>query len=267
MNRDMRNNFFGLLLLLLSSGLVHASIDSLAMKHALEKSMHYFEMKGLSLQRTDVVMIQSILSRRFQLQMNTPSDSAFVAKDNKFAHCYFKMYDIAYRNCQKIEEADSITVLQTFRAQLSKLDMRTAWSMYADRYPISDSFVDLLEEGSIDPYAITHKAFQTQVLLSNARLSSSQYHRLNTLKLNLIPALEKVVVDSSLTKYENDIRIEAMVMLAFLNEKSRIKEESINYLLHSQAENGGWKASITDTQTNEHTSVLALWFLCEYLFQ
>ena len=63
--------------------------------------------------------------------------------------------------------------------------------------------------------------------------------------------------------YNTDVGIEAMAVLCYSGNYKKVKHFMIDEVLKAQKENGAWAHSHEKNISDEHTTILALWFLLE----
>jgi hypothetical protein len=133
-------------------------------------------------------------------------------------------------------------------------------ALYCNDFQIDSlKYFQLLKEKSDEgEYALTHSLLALYLLNENACYN---FKVLENLKSELISKNLKMLEEH---KYEwNDINIESSALLQEVGYK--FSKKHIREILKQQQDDGGWKADNNSTQSNAHTTVLALWSISVYL--
>jgi hypothetical protein len=238
-------------------------LDTIAAKldSALALSNKYFKAKGPNLMRSDVIMIVETINKKFNLQMDIPTEKTFRSMYPDMVHKYFNLYDIPYEGRTKSAEKDSIHVMQDFYRQIHSMDMLTAWTMFCKSYPVPDTLGLMLERKLyLGGYEMTHAALQLYELKKHDCLRD-EYLDLRIERAK--DCLHKLFDDPKVHEHDIDLRLECIAILLYMGDYSHINNKEMNYVLSHQERNGGFKASKEDDETNEHPTVLGLWALAE----
>ena len=228
---------------------------------ALVLSNQYFKAKGPNLMRSDVIMIVETINKKFNLQMDIPSEKTFRSQYPDMVHKYFNLYDLPYEGRTKSLEKDSLHVMQDFYRQIHNMDMLTAWTMFCKSYPVPDTLGLMLERKLyLGGYELTHAALQLYELKKHDCIRDEYLDlRIDRAK----EALHKLFEDPKVHEHDIDLRLECIAILLYMGDYSHISNKEMHYVLTHQEANGGYKASKEEEETNEHPTVLGLWALAE----
>lgn len=237
-----------------------------------------FHRAGITISQPDVIMIVHLLRKQFNLDFTFPSVIDFYEKRPYLADQYFKLYDHYFddKSAVSYPAPDVWTYLESELE--TDLNALTFWSMFCNKFPLDDRFINSIESKLNDPpvypnitdkrvpppeYWPLHAALQLQSAENESCLSESD--RSKAVKEKVINKLVELAEgDIETIQYNQDISTEAMAMLFYTGNDTRVTEKMINDLLSNQLSGGGWSYSTGSESVSLHTSVLAMWVLLEY---
>jgi len=231
---------------------------------ALQRGVHYFTARGLNVKRTDVAMLIDIIGRHFHYPLSPHSAKAYINANPALESAYFKCYETAFADRHTIDGYTPEQSMQYLNSNVESMDGRTAWSMYCRQFPLPDYFVALLQaKAQLGGYELTHAALQYQCARFNGCLEGNTPNE-KLLEQQLLTGLQAIAQTAPPQFPDNDIRIEAMVMLYYMGHPELVNPEWLNWVLSIQLPNGGWSEFSNDTATGDHATILALWLLLEH---
>jgi len=229
---------------------------------SLKKSAYYFRALGTDIDRRDVVMMLFILKEHFNYPLDLLPLDEFKERDPELAGSYFKLYDTYFEGRNVPLFPDSV-IMKFLMSNLNTLDGLTVWSLFCNKFPLPESYLNILNENiARGGYEMTHAALQLGNILQLDCISKEEAEKLRE---KLVEGLMSQINSNTVLAYSDDMKYECLSMLYYLGKDDLISQGHIRYIIDSQMSNGGWSPSVKENQgTNVHTSVLALWVLLEY---
>jgi hypothetical protein len=145
----------------------------------------------------------------------------------------------------------------------SPVDKLLASAVWADKYKLPDNYINNLdfhlEQGR---YNMTHVYFGIQFLREHNH-PILKTKELIEIEKKALKYLKQLIAESDL----EDISIEAINFLTYRGEdKSYLTSDLIDNLLQKQLPSGAWYYSQEIQKEEQHTVILALWWLYEYRY-
>ncbi len=127
----------------------------------------------------------------------------------------------------------------------SAIDRMTASALHCDRIPLPTDWLEILGTASQrGAYALTHAAVAARWTLENECLTELALTPLHTEQVELLEGLiEDREALASRHELATDVWIEAIALLYYLDEGTRVRPEWIDAVLAAQRADGGWAAS------------------------
>ncbi len=221
----------------------------------LERALQYIQKKNTNL-ATDATIVLNRLQRKFDLELSDRMAVriAGIPRDTGLRRSpyfpFFRLIDPEFEP-GKLDPA-----------AFPDFDGFTIPALYCDKWKAGgvpdarkiDSLV------SVGGYWMTHAvlAWRWMSELECIKDTSGSYVR----KMNMLNALREMVNSEGAN---SDAGIEALAMVAELGYAGTIKWEWITKMCLAQQPDGGWKEKPADGYSSDHTSILAVWVLLEYL--
>lgn len=149
----------------------------------------------------------------------------------------------------------------------SFIDRMTANALHCDRIPLPDDWETVLRHASnAGAYALTHAAVAGQWSIENGCRQRSELAGLQSAQVVFLERLaeqhEKLVATHAAG---NDVWIEALAMLHYLDAGDRVRPTWLDALLASQRPDGGWNKGGREDRSDPHPTALAIWVLTAQL--
>jgi len=139
------------------------------------------------------------------------------------------------------------------------LDSLMIVSLYCKEYGLTEHYIETIDSFSQKGgYYLTHACIYYQWAKINGCLDNES----NTKKLGIKLAqnLARHVRD---TKELNDLDVEAIALLRFMDVKTPASDIYLTRLINNQMFDGGWQAFSNDKRSYNHTTALASWSLID----
>ena len=151
-------------------------------------------------------------------------------------------------------------ISQAVYDSLQGFDRLSFAGVYCHQYAIGDSTVQTLRSYSASPqaYDTTHALLALLWAIDNDCPLPPTYD--SQILTDAIESTFTIAEDAG-SAVLNDLRIEAMAILAATGRHDLIQPHWVDQLLDAQLANGAWKGDPSDLDANPHTTGLALW-LC-----
>jgi hypothetical protein len=238
---------------------------------AVIKSVWYFDNMDYTKAPNVVVMILSLLDREFSLKADIPAYPYLLNNSTDYGQIFFKLYNRSFmnRDTLTLDKDYILSLLSDEKTFMDNIDYRTILSMYCNQYKAPASFVPALyEKAQLGEYELTHVALQIRSLEYNGYCNLKEYtDSINNIKKYCI---DRMAANAQVfTKFFNasspDYTMETIAMLAYLKRYDLIPTEIVPKICDLQLPDGGWPMyhDADKRVSNEHTSILALWALCE----
>lgn len=234
------------------------------LEQALQRGVQYFTARGLKVKRPDVTMLLDILSRHFDYPLSPYDAQAYVKAHPELQNSFFRCYQTSYADKETIEAYPYDQAIQYFTTNVRNMDARTAWSMYCRQFPLPDDFVIILhQQADIGGYELTHVALQYQSARYNGCLDGTTDLE-KSLEAKLLNGLQAIAQTAPPKTPDNDIRLEAVAMLYYMQRPDLVQPQWLEWALAAQHPDGGWSEFSADTLSGDHASILGLWVLLAY---
>lgn len=149
----------------------------------------------------------------------------------------------------------------------SPIDRISASAIHCDHIPLPGDWIDILRRASrMGAYALTHAVTAATWSLENGCVSPLQLAALRAEQIHLLQQL--IEGREELEKRHaaaSDIWIEAVAMLFYADAGHRVRPEWIEAVLALQRPDGGWPLHPRASESDPHTTALALWVVLEVL--
>ncbi len=145
------------------------------------------------------------------------------------------------------------------------IDRITASALHCDRIGLPADWIDILGRASeLGGYALTHAALAAEWSRESGCVPEVELAPLQTRQIDLLAGLvarrAELAAEFSTAQ---DLWIEALAMLYYLQAASRVEPAWIDDLLRAQRPDGGFGARADAKASDPHATALALWVLLE----
>lgn len=238
---------------------------------AIIKSVWYFDNMDYIEAPNVVVMILSLLDKEFNLKADIPAYSYLLTNSDDYGQIFFKLYGRSYmnRDTLTLDKEYVLSLLADEKAFMDNIDYRTILSMYCHQYKAPVSFITALhEKAKLGEYELTHVALQIRSLEYNGYCNLTNYT--DSIEKVKHYCIERMASNAQVfTKYfkssSPDYTMETIAMLAYFKRYDLIPSQIVPMICDLQLPDGGWPMynEAGEKVSNEHTSILSLWALCE----
>ena len=227
----------------------NSDVNQDALKKAIGNAKNYLRSEDTEVDMQSQFLYQYV-QRKFDLEPITDKNlSDQVSQEHLF-----------YPFLRLLKGVDPDIDSTVFSRSGSDIDRVTLKSIYCDKFPLEDTFLDTLKEASgKGKYALTHALWSLQLLKENGCLKKLKGSRL--VEDEIAQKVADLVANAG---FKDDIAIEAMCFLYGMKRMDLIDPTWINIMIGHQASDGGFYRTSKNTLTNSKTTVLALWCMLEY---
>lgn len=166
---------------------------------------------------------------------------------------------IEFQAWRRIAYPDSLlsTLPKTDAGSISNVTVQAA---NCDHIPLPSNFDETLQQNAAKgTYYLTHTALSLKFMEENGCEISNKSQQL---KETVATDMVELINDP---KTVADLRYEAIALLMYMGHRNLVKDVWIEQILTEQQNDGGWRQDLTVTsESNDHSSVLALWALLEF---
>ncbi|MCB0754229.1 MAG: hypothetical protein H6603_05660 [Flavobacteriales bacterium] len=227
----------------------NAEKDSVALNKAIERAQYYLNSEETEVDLQSLFLYQYV-QRKFKLK---PISEEKWEQDISTDHIFYPFL----RLVDGVEPSVDSTI---FSKAGSAIDQVTLRSIYCDRYPLPNSFLDTLKAASEKgKYSLTHALWSLQLIQENGCLKGFQGEK--KVADEIARKVSNMVNEAS---FKNDIAIEGICFLYGMNRTDLINPSWINIIIGHQSSDGGFYRTAKNSMTNSKTTVLALWCMLEY---
>lgn len=226
-----------------------SGVDQKALNRAIDHAKNYLLSDETEVDMQSQFLYQYV-QRKFDLE---PLSSNSLENQVSQEHLFYPFLRL-------LKGVDPDVDSTVFSRSGSDIDRVTLKSIYCDKFPLEDTFLDTLKEASgKGNYALTHALWSLQLLKENGclkKLKGSQ-----RVEDEIAREVAKLVANAG---FKDDIAIEAMCFLYGMKRMDLIDPTWISIMIGHQASDGGFYRTSKNTLTNSKTTVLALWCMLEY---
>ena len=167
---------------------------------------------------------------------------------------------IFYPFLRLVKGVNPVVDATVFTKAGSAIDRATLKSIYCDKFPVDESFLDtLLIASQKGKYTLTHALWSLQLMEENGCLKSMK--KGEEVVDQIAKEVAKMVDQSS---FKDDVAIEGICFLYAMNRTDLIDPTWVNIMVGHQASDGGFFRTPKNSLTNCKTTVLALWCMLEF---
>ena len=220
-----------------------------ALKSAIEKAQGYLLSEETEVDVQSLFLYQYV-QRKFGLDPISDEELRDkISPDHMF-----------YPFLRLVKGVNPVVDTTVFAKAGSAIDRATLKSIYCDKFPVDESFLDtLLLASQKGKYTLTHALWSLQLMQENGCLKSMKRGKEVSDKIARMVA--EMVSQSS---FKDDIAIEGICFLYGMKRMDLIDQAWVNIMVGHQASDGGFFRTPKNSITNSKTTVLALWCMLEF---
>jgi len=233
----------------------YESLKTNELKQSINNTIQYFE----NLENVEIATMFNYhyLQKRFNVKKVFPTELIDETL-NKYDNIYIYSNALYYRLVNKDFTISEEALKNGFNNLTNEITLK---SLYCGDYPVEANFLEILRsEADKDGYNLTHSLLALQWLKENDCIDSEKNKK--TEEYFIRKSIE--LINSA--KEFDDLTIEAIAFVQYAGYHGLISEKWIQKIIALQQKDGGWKWSSKHGKTSEHTSVVALWVLLEWLY-
>lgn len=230
---------------------VHSFADSI--DNCLQKATFYIDKNEKQFDSHFNLIVLDYIKRAYLFKSNLETEKRLTQKpkydDEVKQFVYFKRI----MNPKFVLKKNELDSLQGIVGLMIR-------AMYADKYPLSESYEHSIWEFS--KYAdrnLTHAALSLGWIIENhseLRLKSID---------SLIKHQTKLLIElANIENYSSDSGLEALLGLISIKKGAEIKKEWITQIIKDQQNDGGWKLTNDSNESTFHPTLLAILVLSDY---
>lgn len=227
--------------------------NSDSIKKAIDRTVNFFKNKD----KIDAqsYLLLDYLIRKYEIPFSIDKGKVESAFTENELNSSFKLF---YRIIAP--PAITVVVPDTFN---NPMEQSLISALMCKEKSVDEKFLDFLEQQiNNGGYPLTHAVIaliwlrENQCLINEKRMDGMISKSINSL-------LELAKKE----KFNTDSGIEAMAVLCYSGNYKKIKPFMVSEVLKVQKANGSWAHSPETNVTDEHTTILALWFLLGIEYQ